>query len=184
MYSYSSITDLSFITKTNYKTNKTASCSANTKKSTKEILKHLHLLRNFVQETLKIIIIDEKKGLTKSVIFCSGKIYFDLKKEIETKKLKGIQLVRLEQLYPFPESELTSFTNSIKCKNFLWVQEEPENMGAWLMIRHRLEKLLNKTKKGYKLGVVARNPSAAPAGGYQKYHQKRQKEIVRRALEY
>ena len=49
---------------------------------------------------------------------------------------------------------------------------------------HRLEKLLNKTKKGYKLGVVARNPSAAPAGGYQKYHQKRQKEIVRRALEY
>lgn len=52
------------------------------------------------------------------------------------------------------------------------------------MIRHRLEKLLNKTKKGYKLGVVARNPSAAPAGGYQKYHQKRQKEIVRRALEY
>ena len=77
-----------------------------------------------------------------------------------------------------------SFTNSIKCKNFLWVQEEPENMGAWLMIRHRLEKLLNKTKKGYKLGVVARNPSAAPAGGYQKYHQKRQKEIVRRALEY
>ena len=132
----------------------------------------------------KNIIIDEKKGLTKSVIFCSGKIYFDLKKEIETKKLKGIQLVRLEQLYPFPESELTSFTNSIKCKNFLWVQEEPENMGAWLMIRHRLEKLLNKTKKGYKLGVVARNPSAAPAGGYQKYHQKRQKEIVRRALEY
>ena len=44
--------------------------------------------------------------------------------------------------------------------------------------------ILNKTKKGYKLGVVARNPSAAPAGGYQKYHQKRQKEIVRRALEY
>ena len=63
------------------------------------------------------------------------------------------------------------------------VIEEPENMGAWLMIRHKLEKVLNETKKGYKLGVIARNLSAAPAGGYQKYHQKRQKEIVTEALE-
>ncbi len=134
--------------------------------------------------SFKNIIVDEQKGSIRSVVFCSGKIYFDLKKELDLKKIKGIQLVRLEQLYPFPESELIAFTNSIKCKNFLWVQEEPENMGAWLMIRHRLEKMLNKTKKGFKLGVVARNSSAAPAGGYQKYHQKRQKEIVRRALEY
>jgi len=71
----------------------------------------------------------------------------------------------------------------VKCKDFYWVQEEPENMGAWLMIRHKLEKVLNDTKKGYKLGVISRNLSAAPAGGYQKYHQKRQKEIVTEALE-
>ena len=132
----------------------------------------------------KNIIVDDTTGTIKKVIFCSGKIYFDLLKELKDKKIKGIKFVRLEQLYPFPESELVSFTNSIKCKNFFWVQEEPENMGAWLMIRHRLEKVLNKTKKGYKLGVISRNPSAAPAGGYQKYHQKRQKEIVSRALEY
>ena len=56
-------------------------------------------------------------------------------------------------------------------------------MGAWLMIRHRIEKVLNETKKGYKLSSISRNPSAAPAGGYQKYHQKRQKEIVRKALQ-
>ena len=91
--------------------------------------------------------------------------------------------MRIEQLYPFPESELVSYTKEIKCKDFVWVQEEPENMGAWLMIRHRLEKVLNETKKGYKLNVVARFPSAAPAGGYQKYHQIRQKEIVTKALE-
>ena len=133
--------------------------------------------------TFKNIIRNESSGAAKRVIFCSGKVYFDLLEELNNKKIKNIELVRIEQLYPFPESELVSYTNEIKCKDFLWVQEEPENMGAWLMIRHRLERVLNKTKKGYRLNVVARFPSAAPAGGYQKYHQIRQKEIVTKALE-
>jgi 2-oxoglutarate dehydrogenase E1 component len=94
-----------------------------------------------------------------------------------------MEIVRIEQLYPFPDSELISYTKSVKSKNFMWVQEEPENMGAWLMIRHRLEKVLNETKKGFKLSVIARDASASPAGGYQKYHIKRQKEIVAKALE-
>ena len=133
--------------------------------------------------TFKNIIRDECSGATKRVVFCSGKIYFDLLAEIEETNAKNVELVRIEQLYPFPESELLSYTKEIKCKDFLWVQEEPENMGAWLMIRHRLEKVLNETKKGYKLNVIARHPSSAPAGGYQKYHQKRQKEIVSKAIE-
>ena len=140
-------------------------------------------LEDLTKGTFRNIIRDESKGLAKRVIFCSGKIYFDLLEELENKKIKNIELVRIEQLYPFPESELVSYTKEIKCKDFVWVQEEPENMGAWLMIRHRLEKVLNETKKGYKLNVVARFPSAAPAGGYQKYHQIRQKEIVTKALE-
>ena len=133
--------------------------------------------------TFKNIIRDKCSGVTKRVVFCSGKIYFDLLAEIEETNAKNVELVRIEQLYPFPESELLSYTKEIKCKDFLWVQEEPENMGAWLMIRHRLEKVLNETKKGYKLNVIARHPSSAPAGGYQKYHQKRQKEIVTKAIE-
>ena len=106
--------------------------------------------------TFKNIIRDESKGLAKRVIFCSGKVYFDLLEELNNKKIKNIELVRIEQLYPFPESELVSYTKEIKRKDFVWVQEEPENMGAWLMIRHRLEKVLNETKKGYKLNVVAK----------------------------
>ena len=135
------------------------------------------------QGTYQNIIIDKINNQPRKVILCCGKVYFDLVSEIKKKDIKDIQLVRLEQLYPFPESELISFTKKIKCKDFYWVQEEPENMGAWLMIRHRIEKVLNETKKGYKLSSIARNPSAAPAGGYQKYHQKRQKEIVRKALQ-
>ena len=131
----------------------------------------------------KNLIIDNTQTQPKKVILCSGKIYFDLKAELDSRKIKNIQILRIEQLYPFPENELISFTKSIKCKEFVWVQEEPKNMGAWLMIRHRLERVLNATKKGYKLNVVARHASAAPAGGYQKYHHKRQKEIVTKALE-
>ena len=140
-------------------------------------------LKDLTEGTFKNVIVDEATSTSKRVIFCSGKIYFDLLQEISKRNIKNITVVRLEQLYPFPESELINITKSVKCKDFYWVQEEPENMGAWLMIRHKLEKVLNETKKGYKLGVIARNLSAAPAGGYQKYHQKRQKEIVTEALE-
>ena len=140
-------------------------------------------LKDLTEGTFKNVIVDETTSTSKRVIFCSGKIYFDILQEISKRNIKNITVVRLEQLYPFPEGELISITKNVKCKDFYWVQEEPENMGAWLMIRHKLEKVLNETKKGYKLGVIARNLSAAPAGGYQKYHQKRQKEIVTEALE-
>lgn len=140
-------------------------------------------LSDLTNGTFKNIIIDQSKNAPRKIILCSGKIYFDLLKHKEDKKIKNVEIVRIEQLYPFPDSELISYTKSVKSKNFVWVQEEPENMGAWLMIRHRLEKVLNETKKGFKLSVIARDASASPAGGYQKYHIKRQKEIVAKALE-
>ena len=140
-------------------------------------------LSDLTNGTFKNIIIDQSKNAPRKIILCAGKIYFDLLKHKEDKKIKNVEIVRIEQLYPFPDSELISYTKSVKSKNFVWVQEEPENMGAWLMIRHRLEKVLNETKKGFKLSVIARDASASPAGGYQKYHIKRQKEIVAKALE-
>ena len=140
-------------------------------------------LSDLTNGTFKNIIIDQSKNAPRKIILCAGKIYFDLLKHKEEKKIKNVEIVRIEQLYPFPDSELISYTKSVKSKNFVWVQEEPENMGAWLMIRHRLEKVLNETKKGFKLSVIARDASASPAGGYQKYHIKRQKEIVAKALE-
>ena len=117
------------------------------------------------------------------LILCSGKLYYELLKRREHEESENIALVRLEQLYPLDKEYIKDIVEKYNAKEVFWVQEEPENMGAWLMIRHKLEKVLNETKKGYKLGVIARNLSAAPAGGYQKYHQKRQKEIVTEALE-
>ena len=140
-------------------------------------------LSDLTNGTFKNIIIDQSKNAPRKIILCAGKIYFDLLKYKEDKKIKNMEIVRIEQLYPFPDSELISYTKIVKSKNFVWVQEEPENMGAWLMIRHRLEKVLNETKKGFKLSIIARDASASPAGGYQKYHIKRQKEIVAKALE-
>ena len=140
-------------------------------------------LSDLTNGTFKNIIIDQSKNSPRKIILCAGKIYFDLLKHKDDKKIKNVEIVRIEQLYPFPDSELISYTKNVKSKNFVWVQEEPENMGAWLMIRHRLEKVLNETKKGFKLSVIARDASASPAGGYQKYHIKRQKEIVAKALE-
>ena len=107
--------------------------------------KAISSLSDLSNGTFKNIIRDKCSGVIKRVVFCSGKIYFDLLAEIEESNAKNVELVRIEQLYPFPESELLSYTKEIKCKDFLWVQEEPENMGAWLMIRHRLEKVLNET---------------------------------------
>ena len=140
-------------------------------------------LSDLTNGTFKNIIIDQSKNAPRKIILCAGKIYFDLLKHKDDKKVKNVEIVRIEQLYPFPDSELISYTKNVKSKDFVWVQEEPENMGAWLMIRHRLEKVLNETKKGFKLSVIARDASASPAGGYQKYHIKRQKEIVAKALE-
>ena len=126
----------------------------------------------------------KKSKNIKKVIICSGKIYFDLLEAREKFKKDDIVFYRVEQLYPFPVKALAKELKPYaKNANFYWCQEEPKNMGAWFMIRHRLEEILNETKKGFKLNVVARNSSAAPAGGYQKYHFKRQKEIVTKALE-
>ena len=82
----------------------------------------------------------------------------------------NIELVRIEQLYPFPESELVSYTKEIKCKDFVWVQEEPENMGAWRYILSNLKNLNIK--------LVSRKPSPAPASGSSKSFADQQKIII------
>ncbi len=113
---------------------------------------------------------------TERVILCSGKIYFDL---LEEKRLKGIAntaIVRLEQLYPISERELAAIkAKYVNAGRWLWVQEEPQNMGAWKHI------LLNL--KGLNLSVIARPPSGSPASGSSKFHQLQQKKIVEKAFE-
>lgn len=105
------------------------------------------------------------------VVFCSGKIYYDLLERKEELNATDIALVRLEQLQPFPAKQIKQIIAKYKNNMLtLWVQEEPENMGPWRHIQHEF--------KNIKLEPVTRVPSASPAAGLYKLHQIRHKEII------
>ena len=105
------------------------------------------------------------------VVFCSGKIYYDLLKRKDDLGVKDIALVRLEQLHPFPAEEVEKIIRKYSGNMLtLWVQEEPENMGAWLYIQNQMKK--------YEVIPVTRQPSGSPATGLFKIHELSQQEII------
>lgn len=108
----------------------------------------------------------------KRLVLCSGKIYYDLVARKEELGARDIAIIRIEQLYPFPEQQIREIFNKYKNNLLtLWVQEEPENMGAWMYIQYLLRDLPN-------LAVVSRRPSASPAVGLNELHLVEQKEIL------
>jgi 2-oxoglutarate dehydrogenase E1 component len=110
----------------------------------------------------------------KRLIFCSGKIYYDLMDYREKNKVEGISIVRLEQLYPLNKPLLEEIVSKYPAAEKVWVQEEPGNMGAWVYINTKLPEF------GFK--VIARRISASPATGFKKLHDEHQERIVREAL--
>lgn len=120
-------------------------------------------------------------GSVKRVVLTTGKVYYDL---VEGRKASGsmdIALVRVEQYYPFPTSRIAEILSRYSnATSISWVQEEPENMGAWEFVRPRLERLV-PSHMG-ELGFVGRYRSASPATGFYTIHQLEQQEIVRQAL--
>ena len=111
----------------------------------------------------------------KKVVLCSGKIYYDLLEKKEADKIEDIALVRLEQLYPLPMKQLQDIKKKYaKAAAFEWVQEEPSNMGAWQYILSVLT--------DWNLTHDTRKPSASPASGFKKVHDKEQADIVAKAL--
>lgn len=113
------------------------------------------------------------------VLFCSGKIYYELLHMRETLGLKDVAIVRLEQLYPFPERELKSLLADWGDETQLvWVQEEPENMGAWWFFRTHYERCLGDQP----LVGVCRPESASPATGSKSSHHLEQMAVVEAAF--
>ncbi len=109
------------------------------------------------------------------LVFCSGKIYYDLLERKEELNARDIALVRLEQLHPFPTNQIAAIRK--KYKNVLltlWVQEEPQNMGAWRHVQHEF--------KEWDILPVARQASGSPATGLFKLHQIGQKEIINKVF--
>ncbi len=118
----------------------------------------------------------------KRVIFCTGKVYYDLMTKRNAQKLNSVAIVRVEQLYPFPEQMLLEIKKKYAhIKDWLWVQEEPMNMGAWTFMQPRLNAII-QSMPGAQLNFVARIDSGSTAEGYLKVHLKEQERIVDTAL--
>jgi 2-oxoglutarate dehydrogenase E1 component len=125
---------------------------------------------------------DIKADKVKRVIMCSGKVYYDLLAKRRADKIDNIAIIRIEQLYPFPEEELKAELAKYKNANdIVWCQEEPVNQGAWYNSQHRLLRALAANQT---LSLVARPASSAPSVGYLAVHVAQQAELVAKALSF
>jgi 2-oxoglutarate dehydrogenase E1 component len=120
------------------------------------------------------------KSLASRVLLCSGKIYYDLLAAREQRNANAVGIVRIEQLYPFPADALRGVLERYSsARDFVWVQEEPQNMGAWMFIRPRRGEFL---PAGKALWYAGRAPSASPATGNASVHKKELEQLIREAF--
>ncbi|MBF4283852.1 2-oxoglutarate dehydrogenase E1 component [Vibrio anguillarum] len=116
----------------------------------------------------------------KRVVFCSGKVYYDLLEQRRNNEQGDVAIVRIEQLYPFPKEEveavIAQYTNVV---DYVWCQEEPQNQGAWYSSQHNFRSAI---PAGADLKYAGRPASASPAVGYMSVHLKQQKALVEDAL--
>jgi 2-oxoglutarate dehydrogenase E1 component len=117
------------------------------------------------------------------LVLCSGKVYYDIVAHEEREGASDVAVARLEQLYPFPvEAVATLIASYPSLREVVWVQEEPQNMGAWRSIRHRLDDAARSSSAVAGVIYVGRPWRAAPSEGYPTAHQREQDRIVRAAL--
>ncbi len=115
------------------------------------------------------------------VVFCSGKVYYDLLAARRASERNDVALIRIEQLYPFPFHDVMEQLKLYRhVRDIIWVQEEPKNMGAWPTLAHNFLALLFE---GQRLSFLGRPASGSPAAGSGRQHKLEQEEIVRRALD-
>lgn len=146
--------------------------------SPKSLLRHpkcVSAIEDFTTGGFREVIDDVRTSENvRRVLFCSGKIYYDLLAEKEKTGITDIAIVRVEQLYPIAEKQITAIFNKYEGAEFCWVQEESMNQGSWLHL-HRYDFARN-------LRYIGRRSSASPATGYKKVHDKEQADIVSQAF--
>lgn len=130
----------------------------------------------FTEGRFQEVIDDESadQANVKKVLFCSGKMYFDLAEYKEKERRTDVAIVRLEQIYPLPYKQLEAIQRKYNKATWFWVQEEPQNMGAASFLQMNL--------KSINFGTISRQPSASTATGYNKVHQQEQQEIIETAF--
>jgi 2-oxoglutarate dehydrogenase E1 component len=155
--------------------------------SPKSLLRHklaVSTLEDLTEEVFYPVISEQDEEIkvkqVTRLVFCSGKVYYDLLEQRRQDQLHNVAIIRIEQLYPFPnedfQAELRRYAH---VKEIVWCQEEPKNQGAWYQSRHHFfDNLLSDMNVIY----CGREPSAAPAVGNFAAHIKQQKEVVNQAL--
>lgn len=147
----------------------------------KSLLRHPHCtssLEEFAQGEFQSVVDDPytTDQPIERVVLCNGKIYYELQEYKQKHNQHQTALIRIEQLYPTPVQKLKALqAKYADAQRWLWVQEEPKNMGAWQFIKEELD-FLNP-------GVIARPPSGSPASGSSKFHVIQQNKIVEKAFE-
>jgi 2-oxoglutarate dehydrogenase E1 component len=130
-------------------------------------------ISQFTQGGFKEVIDDasvDNASAIKKVLFCSGKVYYDLADKQQKENIKDVAIIRLEQLHPLPAKQLEELYNKYNRATWFWVQEEPLNMGAAAFLQMQL--------KSINYGIISRQPTASTASGYSKVHAQEQAEIV------
>ncbi len=162
--------------------------------SPKSLLRHpkvVSKISEFSDGTFQEVIADEttsgkNAASVERAILCSGKVYYDLlaaREEMDTKEQAKISLIRVEQLYPFPEHRIAPLLKTFKgLKEIVWCQEEPKNMGSWFFMKPRLDELVEAEGLAIPVRYKGRDERASPATGSEKVHAKEQKELVSQAL--
>jgi 2-oxoglutarate dehydrogenase E1 component len=151
----------------------------------KSLLRHRECvsdLKEFSSGRFQRVLVDPEREATKSakrVLLCTGKIFYELQQQRREIKGPVPVLIRLEELYPLPVEELrAAFATYALGTKTVWVQEEPENMGAWRYLRVQWDRHFSELP----LECVSRPASASPATGSKTAHEREQKQLIERAL--
>ncbi len=155
----------------------------------KSLLRHkeaISSLDELLQGTFQPIIPDVTEPASDAVnriVFCSGKVYYDLHAKRMEENLEHVAIIRIEQLYPFPEDQMQSILAQYpNIKTAVWCQEEPMNQGAWYSSQHHMRRVLMKQFPNLYLHYAGREGSAAAAAGYMSLHMRQQEQLVHDAL--
>lgn len=158
--------------------------------SPKSLLRHKETtttLEELANGSFQVVIGETDSDIAPSkvdrVILCSGKVYYDLRAERRNRGINNIAIIRLEQLYPFPEDDLREALKQYsKVTDVVWCQEEPMNQGAWYSSQHHMRNVMQSLGWNMNLRYAGREASAAAAAGYPELHNLQLKAFLEQAL--
>ena len=132
-------------------------------------------------------VLDETDNLdpakVRRLILCSGKVFYDLRAARRERGIEDIALIRIEQLYPFPEEDLERVVGAYSnIEDAIWCQEEPMNQGAWYASQHNMRRVIQRHKVDVYLRYAGREASASVSAGYTALHLKQQEQFIDEAL--